>query len=53
MACRYELALDRLNELRQSGAPVTFTMRCEGPGQAPLADRFSYFDQGRRVQFEF
>ncbi|HUG98472.1 MAG TPA: hypothetical protein VMQ83_04810 [Gammaproteobacteria bacterium] len=50
---RYELALDRLNELRASGATVSFTMRCEGPGQAPMADRFSYFDQGQRVQFEF
>jgi hypothetical protein len=50
---RYELALERLNELRRGGATVSFTMRCEGPGQAPMADRFSYFDQGRRVQFEF
>ncbi|HRQ63798.1 MAG TPA: hypothetical protein PKZ76_02860 [Xanthomonadaceae bacterium] len=50
---RYELALERLNELRQRGDTVTFTMRCEGPGQAPMADRFSYFEQGRRVQFEF
>lgn len=50
---RYEQAYDRLDELRVSGAPVTFTMRCEGPGQAPQADRFAYLDRGKRVQFEF
>lgn len=50
---RYELALERLNELRAARAQVLFTMRCEGAGQAPMADRFSYFDRGQRVQFEF
>jgi hypothetical protein len=50
---RYELAFDQLTELRLSRAPVTVTMRCEGADRAPEADRFSYFENGRRVQFEF
>jgi len=50
---RYELGLERLEELRERGAPVTFAMRCEGEGKAPLADRFSYEENGQRVEFEF
>jgi hypothetical protein len=50
---RYELGLERLNELRIAGAPVDVTMRCERAGAAPEADRFSYFENGQRVQFEF
>lgn len=50
---RYDLAFGQLNTLRASGAPVTFTMRCEAAGMAPAADRFSYFDGGQRVQYEF
>lgn len=50
---RYDLAFDQLNALRESGGPVTFTMRCEAAGMAPAADRFSYFQDGRRVQYEF
>jgi hypothetical protein len=50
---RYELGHERLNELRASGTPATFTMRCEGTRMAPVADRFSYFDNGTRVEFEF
>ena len=50
---RYDLAFHQLNSLRVSGAPVTFTMRCEATGMAPAADRFSYFENGQRVQYEF
>lgn len=50
---RYELAFDRLTELRDRRAPVTVTMRCEGTNMAPAADRFSYYENGRPVQFEF
>jgi hypothetical protein len=50
---RYDLAFDQLNALRTSGEPVTFTMRCEAAGMAPAADRFSYFENDRRVQYEF
>ncbi len=50
---RYELSYERLNELRQSGTPITVSLRCEAPRMAPLADRFSYFDNGQRVEFEF
>jgi hypothetical protein len=50
---RYDLAFEQLNTLRTTGAPVTFTMRCEAAGMAPAADRFSYFENGRRVQYEF
>ncbi len=50
---RYELGFERLNELRISGAPVVFTMRCEGAERAPATDRFSYMENGNRVQFEF
>jgi hypothetical protein len=50
---RYELGVERLDELRASGTPVTFAMRCEGEGKAPLADRFSYEDNGQRIEFEF
>jgi hypothetical protein len=50
---RYELGHERLNELRASGTPANFTMRCEGTRMAPVADRFSYIDNGSRVEFEF
>jgi hypothetical protein len=50
---RYELAFERLNELRVSETPLNFTMRCESAQMAPVADRFSYNDGGRRVEFEF
>lgn len=50
---RYDLGFERLNQLRASGDPVTFTMRCEKADMAPEADRFSYFENGQRVQFEF
>lgn len=50
---RYSLASEKLDELRASGKPVTVTMRCEAAGRAPAADRFSYFENGQRVQFEF
>jgi hypothetical protein len=50
---RYEVAFEQLSELRARGAPVTFTMRCEATDMAPAADRFSYFENGQRVQFEF
>lgn len=50
---RYEIAFDQLTELRARRTPVTLTMRCEGADMAPAADRFSYYENGRRVQFEF
>jgi hypothetical protein len=50
---RYELGHERLNQLRASGTPATFTMRCEATRMAPVADRFSYIDNGTRVEFEF
>lgn len=50
---RYELGVERLEELRSRGTPVTFAMRCEGEGKAPVADRFSYEENGQRVEFEF
>lgn len=50
---RYNLAFEQLNVLRASGAPVTLTMRCEAARMAPSADRFGYFENGQRVQFEF
>ena len=50
---RYELGYERLESLRASGTPLNFTMRCEGAQMAPVADRFSYFENGRRVEFEF
>lgn len=50
---RYDVAFEQLNALRESGAPVTFTMRCEAAGRAPEADRFSFVENGRRVQYEF
>jgi hypothetical protein len=50
---RYELGHERLNELRASGTPANFTMRCEATRMAPVADRFSYIDNGTRVEFEF
>lgn len=50
---RYEVAFDQLNELRARRTPVTVTMRCEGADMAPAADRFSYYENGQRVQFEF
>ena len=50
---RYDVAFEQLNALRASGAPVTFTMRCESAGMAPAADRFSYIENGQRVQYEF
>jgi hypothetical protein len=50
---RYNLAFEQLNTLGTTGAPVTLTMRCEGAGMAPMADRFSYFENGQRIQYEF
>jgi hypothetical protein len=50
---RYELGHERLNALRASATPANFTMRCEGTRMAPVADRFSYVDNGTRVEFEF
>ncbi len=50
---RYDVAFEQLNELRARGTPVTFTMRCEAADMAPAADRFSYFEGGQKVQFEF
>jgi hypothetical protein len=50
---RYELGVERLEELRARGIPVTFAMRCESKGKAPVADRFSYEENGQRVEFEF
>jgi len=50
---RYNLAFEQLSALSASGAPVTLTMRCEAAGMAPMADRFSYFENGQRVQYEF
>jgi hypothetical protein len=50
---RYELGVERLEELRARAAPVTFAMSCEGKGKAPVADRFSYEENGQRVEFEF
>lgn len=50
---RYELSVDRLQDLRGRRTPVTVTMRCEGSGRTPTADRFSYFENGQRVEFEF
>jgi len=50
---RYELSFDRLNQLRADGTPITLALRCEAARMAPVADRFSYFDNGQRVEFEF
>lgn len=50
---RYELGYERLSALSASGTPVNFAMRCEAARMAPVADRFSYFEGDRRVEFEF
>ena len=50
---RYDVAFEQVNELRARRTPVTFTMRCEAANMAPTADRFSYYENGQRVQFEF
>jgi hypothetical protein len=51
---RYDLGFTTLNELRETGTPITMTMRCERANMAPAADRYSYLDRnGRRVEFEF
>lgn len=50
---RYELSFERLNQLRANGTPITLALRCEAARMAPVADRFSYFDNGQRVEFEF
>jgi hypothetical protein len=50
---RYELGYERLSALSASGTPITFTMRCEAARMAPVADRFSYFEAGRRIEFEY
>lgn len=50
---RYELSFERLNELRISATPITLSLRCESPRMAPIADRFSYFEDGQRIEFEF
>lgn len=50
---RYELSVERLQQLREQGTPVNVTMRCERKGEAPRADRFSYYENGQRVEFEF
>lgn len=50
---RYEMSYERLNELRDRGTPITLALRCEGARMAPIADRFSYLDNGERVEFEF
>lgn len=50
---RYELSFERLEQLRSNQTPVTLAMRCDAPRMAPIADRYSYFDNGRLVQFEF
>lgn len=50
---RYELSYERLNELRESSTPITVSLRCEAPRMAPFADRFSYFKNGQRIEFEF
>jgi len=50
---RYELGFERLNQLRVSASPVLFSMNCERKDLAPVANRFSYLENGERVQFEF
>jgi len=50
---RYDVAFEQINELSARGTPVTVTMRCERVNMAPEADRFSYYENGQRVQFEF
>jgi len=50
---RYELGYERLDALRVSGEPVDLTMYCDGKERAPVADRFTYLEQGQRVEFEF
>ena len=50
---RYDLSLERLTQLRDRGTPVTINLRCERAGAAPTADRFSYMDDGQRIEFEF
>lgn len=50
---RYELSVEQLEELRREGEPVTVTISCQGAERTPVADRFSYFENGQRVAFEF
>lgn len=50
---RYELSVDRLQDLRGRRTPVTVNLRCEGSERTPTADRFSYYENGQRVEFEF
>ncbi len=50
---RYELGFEQLNALRVSATPVLFSMHCARKDLAPEADRFSYLENGDRVQFEF
>jgi hypothetical protein len=50
---RYELSFERLNELRANQTPITVSLRCEAARMAPVADRYSYFENGQRVEFEF
>ena len=50
---RYELGYERLDALRVSGEPLDLTMNCDGQERAPVADRFTYLEQGQRVEFEF
>jgi hypothetical protein len=50
---RYEVSYDRLNELRESGTPITLSLHCDEARMAPIADRYSYSDGGEKVEFEF
>lgn len=50
---RYDLSVERLEQLRARSIPITINLRCERAGAAPIADRYSYYENGQQVEFEF
>ena len=50
---RYDLSVERLEQLRARNTPITINLRCERKGATPFADRYSYYEGGQRVEFEF
>ena len=50
---RYETSQAKLLQLRETHTPVAVTMTCVDRGKAPVADRFSFTEDGHRVDFEF
>jgi hypothetical protein len=50
---RYEVALEKLRQLKESGSPITASLLCTAKDRAPTILRIRYLENGNEKEIEF